>query len=428
MQLFTSSQGTRSTRSTHAAGTSRAAQTQDRLYGIDTLRALATLLVVALHAAVPYTLRPLPGLAWPTRSSQHSALLDAAFWWIEGFIMPLFFLMSGYFAAQTLGSRGAAALVVSRVRRLLVPLAWGCVLILPMELYIWMTGWYLRGLIPLRKLQSLKLPPELSRNLWGLSHLWYLQYVFLFCLLAAGFSLYRVRRRQLPANHRASGDETAAPLSGRRPLRVEFVAGACFVLCGLVLWWAPEVVTAFQHGFLPYTPKFLHGAIFFTSGWLLRRSPIRSWRRPALLSLLVSAAVFVWLLPQLRTDGIETVHGVDRLLLGLGLSLFATTAAFGCLGVFANLDASPAPGLQRIAQSSLWIYLLHHPIVGVMHVLLIGSRLPAEWQFATVWAAAVSLPMLVHRRMSSHPHRWIRRMTPKAAVTAAARPTDRRAA
>jgi peptidoglycan/LPS O-acetylase OafA/YrhL len=50
---------------------------QGRLPGLEELRTLAALLVVGLHAGVPYVHTRIIGLSWPTHDSHPSALVDA---------------------------------------------------------------------------------------------------------------------------------------------------------------------------------------------------------------------------------------------------------------------------------------------------------------------------------------------------------------
>src|SRR5689334_18139169 len=101
--------------------TSRAAS--PRLEGLDALRGIAAVPVIMLHASMPYLLLPMKGLIWPTRDARPSELVDAVGWAIEGFIMPLFFLLAGLFAAGLLDRLGPAQFLKHRARRLLVPMA-----------------------------------------------------------------------------------------------------------------------------------------------------------------------------------------------------------------------------------------------------------------------------------------------------------------
>ncbi len=104
---------------------------QTRLHGFDALRAAAACLVIMLHAGTPYAFHPMPGLVWPTHDAAPSPVVDALFWWIECIIMPLFFVISGFFAAQLIGKLGAGDFVRHRTKRLLLPMLAGVLIILP---------------------------------------------------------------------------------------------------------------------------------------------------------------------------------------------------------------------------------------------------------------------------------------------------------
>lgn len=85
-------------------------QTNERLHALDTVRALALLLGIVLHAAHPY----LTGLkGWVTIESPSDTL--AVIWYtIHMFRMPLFFLIAGFFGRMMLEKRGTAGFIKDR--------------------------------------------------------------------------------------------------------------------------------------------------------------------------------------------------------------------------------------------------------------------------------------------------------------------------
>ncbi len=178
---------------------------QTNFAGFDAIRALAALGVLLLHACVPYLQHPMRGLAWPVRDSS-SAAVDVLFWGIELFIMPVFLVMAGILAWRSLHRHGPGKLVKTRARRLLIPLAFGMLVILPLDLYAWVLGWVGEGLVPAVKLKSLKFDNGIDRDLWGLSHLWFLQYLFLYVAVLSGAIYLAGRsvhiRRLMPATTR----------------------------------------------------------------------------------------------------------------------------------------------------------------------------------------------------------------------------------
>ncbi|HVJ87190.1 MAG TPA: acyltransferase family protein, partial [Caulifigura sp.] len=158
-----------------AAPTEKSAAAQPRLPGLDWLRASAALAVVALHAGIPYMTHHLPSLEWCVRSTERSPLVDALCWAINIAVMPTFFLMGGALAAGIWKRQPGLDFLAHRSRRLLLPLAFAILIVLPADMYVWLIGWYTQGLIPWKKVLSIKLPFPLNEQFWGVAHLWYLE-------------------------------------------------------------------------------------------------------------------------------------------------------------------------------------------------------------------------------------------------------------
>ena len=84
------------------------------------------LLGIALHAALAYV-----GSGWTVVDPSSSPVLGAVVAFIHGFRMPLFFVLSGFFTAMLWQRRGARGLARHRAKRILLPLALGCLTIVP---------------------------------------------------------------------------------------------------------------------------------------------------------------------------------------------------------------------------------------------------------------------------------------------------------
>ena len=325
-----------------------------KLAGLDTIRGIAALGVVLLHACVPYLENPMPGLAWPVHDGS-SQFLDCLFWAIEVVIMPVFLVLAGCLAWRTLTRRGPSHLVRGRANRLLIPLMFGCLVILPADLYIWMMAWVGEGLVEPVKLKSLKVEGQLGQNLWGLSHLWFLLYLFTYVsVLAIGKHLSE--RNTLRWMTRLRSKTTIALL----------------VFCGIgTLWAAPEVVWGFQHSFIPVTSKWIYSATFFFAGaWLAHRDEDLSGLAGRCTKLALPAVCLM-----IASVGIGRVYLSDAaplsftsgtLMLAIVTTLAAWSTTFAIVGRFARSTKS-SPAIQFLAASSFWVYLVHHPILGLTH-------------------------------------------------------------
>ncbi|MCJ8273843.1 MAG: acyltransferase family protein, partial [Psychrosphaera sp.] len=90
-----------------------------RLHYLDNVRALAMFLGVIFHAALAYS--PLMHNLWFTTGEQSSAAIDFVNFFTHLFRMPLFFVISGFFALMLIEKRGLSGFVKNRMKRIVLP-------------------------------------------------------------------------------------------------------------------------------------------------------------------------------------------------------------------------------------------------------------------------------------------------------------------
>ncbi|MGC1276277.1 MAG: acyltransferase [Planctomycetaceae bacterium] len=365
---------------------------KNRLHGFDAVRGLAAVAVVALHAAYPYIRFPMPGLVWAVPVDEPNRLADGVFWWIEGSVMPLFFTLSGYFLAQSLVRQPPSDVLAGRSRRLLLPMATVGLAVLAADLHVWAYGLISTGRATFREYLRMKYSPEIQANLWGPAHLWYVEYLWLLCLLVCTAAWFG----QIVRNR------TTVEIPGAaRPILITCGFAALFGAAVLVLMRSPEVVLGFQHGWLPAPAKFAHSAIFLMFGILFALSgrTVELTRNAAPLSLLAAGGIFVVLLPRIH-ETLDTgrVNQLDPVL-GLLLALFAVTATLGHIGAGLRWLDRPNPMLARLAAVSFWVYLVHHPVLGGLQILARPLPLPPAVKFVVIFAATMAVCLVSYRRL-----------------------------
>jgi len=105
----------------------------DRLYYVDYLKVVITMLVIAHHVGQAYG--PTGGW-WPILEENGSAVLGSFFTVNRSFFMSLFFMLAGYFTVIAVQSKGAKAFLKDRALRLGIPvLIFGLVMI-PMQMFV----------------------------------------------------------------------------------------------------------------------------------------------------------------------------------------------------------------------------------------------------------------------------------------------------
>jgi peptidoglycan/LPS O-acetylase OafA/YrhL len=237
----------------------------------------------------------------------------------------------------------------------------------PFDFYVWMLGLVSEGHFPMSKMRSLKVPPPFADNLWGLSHLWFLQYVFLYSVILVAWMKWAPA---VPQRYRS--------------LAYGLGVGALAAIGTVTLSWAPQVVYDFQHATLPVPSKWIYSGTFFAGGVALAifdpgfRRLNRWCPRMSVVGLLATIAAVLlgtWAL-RVQSEGVNhaSVDGLARVAIGLVTVLAAWTATLGVLGAFDRLAPMMArfPKLVRVIQylagASFWIYLIHHPILGLVQI------------------------------------------------------------
>jgi glucan biosynthesis protein C len=350
-----------------------------RYHGIDALRGAMMLLGVVLHAAICY-LESAGDASWAYRDPRGSPLAAWLLISIHAFRMPAFFVLAGFFAALLWSRRGPGGFVADRVRRILLPLAVGWVVLFPLVRLSFAFGAArLTGATPAEAIGAVAGPvlaaPWRDANP---AHLWFLAMLVVLYGLAL---LATVAIAAVPASVRAAFDRgVGAVLAGRtRVPRVLVLAAA--TLLTIVPMDSPGIDT--PTGFvMPPRIVIAHG-FFFLVGWQFFRHRAamealadRPWVRLsgglALLAVTTVATLAWW--------G-AVIGGADRESAGMGvffIVLQAVTAVtiwllvLGGIGAAERLLDGPVPGVRFLVDASYWTYLVHLPMVVAAAALLQG--------------------------------------------------------
>lgn len=98
----------------------------ERRHDLDSLRAIAMLLGIVIHAILSFV--PIP---WPVQDTHQHEAYGLLFSYLHGFRMPLFFLLSGFFTAMLWRKRGLRSLLWHRFKRIFLPMIVAMITVLP---------------------------------------------------------------------------------------------------------------------------------------------------------------------------------------------------------------------------------------------------------------------------------------------------------
>lgn len=140
-----------------------------RLSELDWLRVILIFAVFLHHVCMPFN-----GDGWHIMNSESSKLLDDIMVYFEQFRLPILFFISGVGSVILLSKVSAKKFTLDKVTRLLIPLIIGSLLIVPPQTYT----------ENIDKFQSYWQEfPKLALN-FETNHLWFIEYLFVFALLA----------------------------------------------------------------------------------------------------------------------------------------------------------------------------------------------------------------------------------------------------
>ena len=291
--------------------------THKKIYQIDNLRTVAILVVMLGHSIILYSSR------WSLyQPPAEVPVLDEVKKWVDIFIMPLFFSLSGYLFALSGGQNGWGKFLLKKSRRLLVPFVLvGALYMIPLKMLLHYPGY-----------EGKSYSEILFRFLCGFDqgHLWYLPTVFL--LFAALFPLKRLLCR-----HLAGGIGLMALL-----------AVACLEQDRLPLLGLPYLKNLYKFGWA------------FALGIVLCRLPPQKGRQKELALISAGLLAVGWFL-----------RGTTTLPLAAGiLSLF-----------YLLMPNRPLAPLAPIAKNEYGLYLFHSPLI---YLTLTWLSTAAPWMVVEI--------------------------------------------
>ena len=326
-----------------------------RFHELDALRAGAMLLGIVLHAFLFLIPK-----AWPIQHPDPPALV---YWTalnaIHGFRMPVFFLLSGFFTAMLWERRGLIQLALHRVKRIVLPLALGCITVIPVNVWAFVGGEFSPAFWPFYWL-------------YGFHHLWFLWILLWLC------AVFLVLARL--------GVQITHP----------------------VVWWllvpltlVPQMLMQEQivgpdtsDGLIPnplvlgyYACFFFFAAFFYRRGLTMRRR----WTLALLPALLIAfPAAFVLLFPAEEAAWALPVSRVFQV-------AYAWLMCFGLIGLFCLIASRERSWVRYVSDSSYWLYLWHLPLIVFAQRLVLTWPIDAHLKFVLICVAVTAVLLATYQ-------------------------------
>ena len=365
---------------------------------LEALRIATTFFVLFYHASLSYLATPMRLTLWAAYDASGHVAFDYFVYWVNGFAMPVFFLAAGVSAPAACGSRGPRVFLTSRVRRLLRPLLFGCLTILPFFYLVWGYSLLVTGGLALDEILRWRFSPAVSHELYGLGHFWFLEYLFLVSVLwCGGWTLrsYLFGRQQGKAKEDASRVEQIGWVerilaSPWRPLLLAIPTGVIFCVDS-------DTMLRVDNQIVPNVFRMLHYAYFFTvGGWISRTRPQAARIPHSTLYMVLSFVLFGLMSSLLLRHAAVPLVGSPRIVYCILAALFPWLTVFGGLGVFMRVFSGRGTVMRYLAESSFWVYIIHVPIIALSQALLLPLAWPIVVKFLLVATAAIAVSLFTY--------------------------------
>jgi len=368
------------------------ARTSQRHYGMDWLRIAAFGLLILYHIAMAFS-----PWDWVIKTEYAFGWLIPPMALLTPWRLPLLFAVSGY-ASRKLYDRAPGEFARSRALRLLVPLAFGMAVLVPLEMWVRvMENGYPHGYLHFWAFDYWRSGIFWGREFPSWEHLWFVAYLAAYTLLLAGALALRG-----PQLMRAIGGVAEWLAMGRRLLwaPVALLAMARLAL----LFVAPERQGLLRDwgGHAQYVPIFLFGfALAGAPG--LWPAIARNWKAGAALAALAGAVVVTvelsWPGAGVPPHEVMALDRAARTAMAWGMIL----ALFHIAETRWNRDH---PLRKPLAEAVFPFYIVHHPAIVLIAWYSLPLHLSAPLDFALLLGGTASVcaaTYLVGRRIG-----WLR--------------------
>ena len=359
-----------------------APQSAPRYHDLDALRAVATLLGIALHAAffvLPELIYP-----WPVHDKTvgndptYHIILDIT----HGLRTPVFYLLSGLFSVLLWERRGLRPLGMQRLKRIGLPLAVGCFTIIPLTA------------LAMALTSGREYPYDFP--FWALPFIWmfatmHLWFLWILLLLVGVFIILA-----------KLGVEFRNPKVWWLVVPISAVAA--------LLMQEPIFGADSLQSVLPKPATFVFYSCFFFFGAFLYRQgvAVRRWWTIALLPAAVTFCIGFLLLREYAAEAKPFAHGElpehvwmfsNQLtaVSALAETAFAWLTAFGMMGLFRWLLSRPSFTVRYLSDASYWIYLAHLPLVIVAHWVVVDWPISYHLKYILTCAGVTAVLLVTYQ-------------------------------
>ena len=345
----------------------------ERFHGLDAVRGIAMLLGIVIHASLPY-IEGLPKGLWPSDKNT-SNIIAIIFEFIHIWRMPIFFIISGFFANLVITRKSLIIWWKNRFLRLVLP----AIIFFPIASITipWIFKYGYTGNINF-----------FFSNEGQPHHLWFLYHLFIFVLFSIFIKFFGliIHKFFKQINLIVVVDifNTVKSFLGRHIFDSRFPVLMIFVFFIFNLFTGADLII---------NP--LASGLYFLFGYRLYKNNLlfdfikSNWKFYLIGGLTVTIIFFI-LNTQASNFAKEDVRWIPWVILKISS---AVLLSFSFIGLAEQKFSNLNPMVRFISDSSYWVYLIHLPLVAFITFFMFKITIFAELKFliAIILTSAICL-------------------------------------
>ena len=333
---------------------------QERRYDLDWLRVIAILLLHLFHCAMPF----IAEWDWHLKNKETSYLVLECNYFLSRWRMPILFFISGIGTIFVLNQKSVLHFIWQRTKRLLVPLLFGMLMIVPAQVYferIYKGANYTSYLDFYPSIFTTTVYPEGNLS-WH--HLWFIAYLFVYSLLAIPFILFFKSAKGITFTNKAATLCDKIGLIG---------FGVILAIAGFLYFLYPNETHAFVDDWAGFTKYFL----YFIFGAFIGINPVfwKNLENNRKLNLKI-AFFSMLLINYLRWNDKEPIWDIDTPN-ALFLSLLVLSAWFWVIAFlgYAKKYLNFTNKFLQFANEAIYpFYILHQTFIVIIAYYIIQTQ------------------------------------------------------
>ncbi len=352
--------------------------TSERRYDLDWLRVLAILTIFIYH-----TTRFFNSEYWLVKNPTSYLVIDVLETTLTNWIMALIFAISGASLFYALDKGGAGKFIKDKVLRLVVPLVtMGMVIFGSWQIYL---SRLTHGEFSGSFIEFIPYYFQPGNFSWTGVHLWYLEMLFIFCLIFLPLFLWLKRSSGQRVLGRV-GDLLASPgaiylLALPTILCLILTDGDSFL--GNTEWGGGSILT--------HATFFLSGFLIISHEGLQKNIQRFRWLSLALV-VIVMATLFGLLVAIGEPSSGTLLYALGRTLWGL----WSWCWVLAILGFGMKHLNFNKPILSYANEAVLPFYILHHPVLLSVGYFVVQWTIPAAVKFLVIDASSFAIIMVLY--------------------------------